>query len=83
MKFAKAAYWQPLFLNSIYKKKIKMKLVFASANKKKTEEILKILPSTIELLNLNDINIVEDIPETGSTFKAKFFSNSLYNLSFR
>ncbi len=78
MKFAKAAYWQPLFLNSIYKKKIKMKLVFASANKKKTEEILKILPSTIELLNLNDINIVEDIPETGSTFKANALQKAMY-----
>lgn len=55
-----------------------MKLVFASANKKKTEEIIKILPATIELLNLNDINIVEDIPETGDTFKANALQKAMY-----
>lgn len=55
-----------------------MKLVFASGNKKKTEEIIKLLPSTIELLNLVDIGITEDIPETGSTFKANALQKAKY-----
>jgi XTP/dITP diphosphohydrolase len=55
-----------------------MKLVFASSNKKKTEEIIKLLPPTIELLNLVDIGITEDIPETGTTFKANALQKAMY-----
>ena len=55
-----------------------MKLVFASGNKKKTEEIIKLLPPAIELLNLIDIGISEDIPETGSTFKANALQKAKY-----
>lgn len=55
-----------------------MKLVFASSNKKKTEEIVKLLPPTIELLNLADIGITEEIPETGSTFKANALLKAKY-----
>lgn len=55
-----------------------MKLVFASSNKKKTEEIVKLLPPTIELLNLADIGITEEIPETGPTFKANALLKAKY-----
>ena len=46
------------------------KLVFASANQHKSSEIRSILPKNIELINLTDLNILEDIPETGDTLQA-------------
>lgn len=45
-----------------------MKIVFASNNKKKLEEIRKLLPEGFQLLSLADVNIYEEIPETGRTF---------------
>ncbi len=58
-----------------------MKIVFASNNKKKLEEIRKLLPEGFQLLSLADVNINEEIPETGKTFsdnaliKAKFVND--------
>lgn len=46
-----------------------MKLVFASSNKNKIEEIKALLPSGIELLSLNDIHCSEEIPETANTIE--------------
>ncbi len=46
-----------------------MKLIFATNNQHKLQEIKKILPSNIELLSLADINFTEDIAETGATFE--------------
>lgn len=46
-----------------------MKLVFATHNPHKIEEIRQQLPSTIELLSLTDIGYTEEIKETGSTLK--------------
>ncbi len=45
-----------------------MKLVFATNNKHKLEEVKKILPASFELLTLDDIGCDEDLPETGNTF---------------
>lgn len=56
----------------------KRKLVFATNNKHKLEEIRAILGSKIDILSLDDINCHEDIPETADTLegnaqiKAKF-----------
>lgn len=56
----------------------KRKLVFATNNKHKLEEIRAILGSKIDILSLDDINCHEDIPETANTLegnaqiKAKF-----------
>lgn len=44
-----------------------MTLVFASANKKKAEEIRALLPAGFEVLVLSDIGVTEDIPEPGET----------------
>lgn len=44
-----------------------MKLVFATHNKNKFEEVRKLVPNHIELLSLNDIGCFEEIPETGKT----------------
>ena len=46
-----------------------MKLVFASNNKNKIQEIRHQLPPEIELLSLEDIGCHEDIPETADTIE--------------
>ena len=46
-----------------------MKLVFASNNKNKIQEIRKQLPDSIEILSLEEIGCVVDIPETANTIE--------------
>jgi XTP/dITP diphosphohydrolase len=46
---------------------IMKKIVLASNNKHKVEEIKEML-SNVEILTLNDINYFEEIEETGNTF---------------
>ncbi len=46
-----------------------MKLVFATHNKNKVEEVRAIFPAHISLLSLTDIGCLEDIPETGKTLQ--------------
>lgn len=46
-----------------------MKILFATSNQNKAAEIRRMLPSTIELITLNDIEINEDIPETSLTIE--------------
>jgi XTP/dITP diphosphohydrolase len=55
-----------------------MKIIFASQNQKKTEEIRSLLPKGFILENLLDLNIEDDIPENeptiegNSAFKARW-----------
>ena len=46
-----------------------MKIVFATNNQHKLEEIRQILGSGFEVLSLNDIDCHDDIPETGKTLE--------------
>lgn len=46
-----------------------MKIVFASNNLNKVNEIRQQLPKHIEILSLADIGCTEDIPETGDTIE--------------
>ena len=46
-----------------------MKLVFASNNLNKIEEIQNLLPASIKILSLKDIGCFEDIPETADTIE--------------
>ncbi|MCL6265606.1 non-canonical purine NTP diphosphatase [Flagellimonas myxillae] len=46
-----------------------MKLVFATHNAHKLKEVQQLLPSGIELLSLEDIGCIEEIPETGETLE--------------
>lgn len=46
-----------------------MKLVFATNNLNKLAEVQKMLPSSIELLSLKDINCFDDIEETATTLE--------------
>lgn len=47
-----------------------MKLVFASNNKHKLEEVCQILPTSVEVVSLHDIGFVQEIEETGETLEA-------------
>ncbi|NRS88142.1 XTP/dITP diphosphohydrolase [Flavobacterium sp. 7E] len=46
-----------------------MKIVFASNNKNKIQEIQQLLPETIQLMSLEDIGCFEEIPETAATIE--------------
>ena len=46
-----------------------MKIVFATHNQNKLKEVLELLPSSIQLLSLNDIGCFDEIPETGKTLE--------------
>ena len=46
-----------------------MKLVFATNNKHKLQEVRDILGNRVEVLSLNDINCHDDIPETAETLQ--------------
>lgn len=46
-----------------------MKLVFATNNRHKLEEISAIIGNKIEILSLRDIGCFDDIPETADTFE--------------
>lgn len=55
-----------------------MKIVFATNNKHKLEEIRSILGSRVEVLSLADINCHDDIPETGTTLEANAMEKAEY-----
>ena len=46
-----------------------MKIIFATHNQNKVEEIKQLVPSKYSLLSLNDIGCIEEIKETGSTLE--------------
>ena len=55
-----------------------MKIVFATNNRHKIEEVKKILPPDIKLLTLFDIGCEEDLPETGNTFEQNAAQKARY-----
>lgn len=55
-----------------------MKLLFATSNTHKAEEIRSLLPKNIELLTLKDLQITDEIPETENTLEG----NSLLKAKF-
>ena len=55
-----------------------MKIVFATNNKHKLDEIRSILGSRVEVLSLADINCHDDIPETGTTLEANAMQKAEY-----
>jgi XTP/dITP diphosphohydrolase len=46
-----------------------MTLVFATANQNKVKEIQALIPASVQLRGLPDINCTEDIPETQATIE--------------
>ncbi|MCX6171764.1 MAG: non-canonical purine NTP diphosphatase [Flavobacterium sp.] len=55
-----------------------MQLVFASNNKNKIKEIQLLLPSTIQILSLDEIGCLEDIPETADTIEGNAILKANY-----
>ena len=55
-----------------------MKIVFATNNEHKLDEINKISKGQLEILSLSDINCHEDIPETGDTLKENALIKAQY-----
>lgn len=55
-----------------------MKLVFATNNPHKLQEINHLLGSSIELLSLNDIDCSDEIPETQETLEGNAAEKSFY-----
>ena len=58
-----------------------MKLVFATNNKHKLQEVRDIVGDRVEVLSLNDINCHDDIPETADTLQgnALIKARHIYN----
>lgn len=54
------------------------KLVFATHNINKLKEIQKLMPESIQLLSLNDIDCQEDIPETENTIEGNALLKAKY-----
>ena len=55
-----------------------MKIVFATNNEHKLDEINKISKGQLEILSLSDINCHKDIPETGNTLKENALIKAQY-----
>lgn len=55
-----------------------MKLVFASNNAHKIEEIQKLLPDEIQIVSLTDIGCFTDIPETADTIEGNALLKANY-----
>lgn len=55
-----------------------MKIVFASNNKNKIQEIQSMLPDTIQILSLESIGCFEEIPETANTIEGNAIMKANY-----
>ena len=58
-----------------------MKIVFATTNKRKIEDVLEIIKDNnldVSLLTLDDILFQEEIEEDGTTLQENSFINSIY-----
>ena len=54
------------------------KLIFATANSNKLEEIRSLLPKNVQIVSLSDLGITEDIPETEDTFEGNALLKARY-----
>lgn len=55
-----------------------LKLVFATNNKNKIKEIKHLLNNSLELLSLDDISCLDDIPETAETIEGNAIQKAQY-----
>ena len=55
-----------------------MKLVFASNNKNKIQEIQALVPNSIQIVSLEEIGCAEDIPETADTIEGNAILKANY-----
>jgi inosine/xanthosine triphosphate pyrophosphatase family protein len=57
-----------------------MEIIFATNNENKTREIRNILGTSFKLLSLNDLNIIEEIPEDELHLKVMLFTKPVIYL---
>lgn len=55
-----------------------MNLVFATRNAHKLEEVKAILGPAVNLLDLNDVGFVDELPETGNTLRENAVEKLMY-----
>jgi XTP/dITP diphosphohydrolase len=55
-----------------------MKLLFATGNTNKANEIQRVLPKEIEIITLKDIELKDDIPETSDTIRGNALQKANY-----
>lgn len=55
-----------------------MKLVFATNNRHKLDEVRKIISGYTEIISLSDIDCHEDIPETADTLEGNALQKARY-----
>lgn len=55
-----------------------MKIIFATNNKHKLEEVQQLLPSSFEITTPRDCGITEDIPETADTLEGNALQKARY-----
>jgi XTP/dITP diphosphohydrolase len=53
-------------------------IIFATANKNKVNEIQQLIPNSIKLLGLTDIDCTEEIPETQATIEGNASQKAFY-----
>ena len=61
---------QKILILQVFNCKIGMKLVFASNNTHKLEEMRQILPAHVEVISLKELGFSREIEETGETLEA-------------
>ena len=55
-----------------------MKLVFATQNPNKLKEVRPLLPASVQLVSLRDLEAGEELPETGRTLEANASQKARY-----
>jgi XTP/dITP diphosphohydrolase len=55
-----------------------MRLVFATHNKHKAAEVQKMVTDPFEVITLSDLNMMDEIPETGATLQANALIKARY-----
>ena len=60
---------QKILILQVFNCKIGMKLVFASNNTHKLEEVRQILPAHVEVISLKELGFSQEIEETGETLE--------------
>lgn len=55
-----------------------MNIVFATGNPNKVKEVNQVLPSSIKIIGLKDINCTEDIPETSPSIEGNALQKARY-----
>lgn len=61
---------QKILILQVFNCKIGMKLVFASNNTHKLEEVRQILPAYVDVISLKELGFFQEIEETGETLEA-------------